>query len=165
MRKVFLENLPKKGNRINWKESIGYKVPFVYDDIEGEIEIIDYLVNNKKLMIAYDINKINISTGNFQKCRIGKILMKITNDFKINVGEKFIDEKRYLTIIDKKYKKSGKWKQKYYKYHCNKCGNEDWIEESKLISEKRGCNTCCSSPRKVVLGINTIWDTDRWMVD
>ena len=47
MRKVFLENLPKwksgkyKG-RINWKETIGYKVNFKYDDIEDVIEIIEY---------------------------------------------------------------------------------------------------------------------------
>ena len=42
MRKVFLDELPRGGkcvnkNSINWKESIGYKVKFVYDNIEGII--------------------------------------------------------------------------------------------------------------------------------
>ena len=46
MRKMFIENLPKRQGRnrkeIDWKNTIGYKVKFVYDDIEGEVEIIDY---------------------------------------------------------------------------------------------------------------------------
>ena len=52
MRKVFLENLPikKQGkkNVIDWKNSVGYKVHFIYDDIEGDIEIIDYISGNRK---------------------------------------------------------------------------------------------------------------------
>ena len=27
------------------------------------------------------------------------------------------------------------------------------------------CPYCCNSPKKIELGINTIWDTDRWMCD
>lgn len=50
MRKVFLENLPRwekgegkgKIGTINWSKSIGSKVRFVYEDIEGEVEIVGY---------------------------------------------------------------------------------------------------------------------------
>ena len=42
MRKVFLENLPKRGSLINWKKSVGLKVHFIYDDIEDDIEIIGH---------------------------------------------------------------------------------------------------------------------------
>ena len=38
MREVFLDELPKRGKYINWKESIGCKVKFIYDDIEDEEE-------------------------------------------------------------------------------------------------------------------------------
>ena len=47
MRKVFLDDLPKIGKYINWKESVGYKVKFIYDYIEGEVEIVDYYINDK----------------------------------------------------------------------------------------------------------------------
>ena len=38
MRKeIFLENLPKRGRFIDWKNSIGHKVKFIYNNIEGYI--------------------------------------------------------------------------------------------------------------------------------
>ena len=45
MRKVFLDELPKiKGSKknISWLNSIGCKVPFIYDDIQGFVEIVGY---------------------------------------------------------------------------------------------------------------------------
>lgn len=161
-----LSVLPRKTkNRINWKESIGYKCSFKYDDIEGEIEIVGY--NTPKLTVKYlDYDLFKIDTAHFQKCKLGKLLKKCTNEFKVKIGTNFKDTKRDLTIIDKEYKKEKNEQiKKYYKYHCNKCENEDWIVEADLITTNRGCNTCCVSPQKAVLGINTIWDTDRWMVN
>lgn len=45
MKKVFLDNLPVGGkyigkNSINWEKAIGYKIPFIYDDIKGELPIL-----------------------------------------------------------------------------------------------------------------------------
>ena len=40
MRKMFLEDLPKKNKNINWKLSVGHKVKFIYEDIEGSLKII-----------------------------------------------------------------------------------------------------------------------------
>ena len=48
MRKVFLDNLPKFNNKIDWKNSVGYIVNFVYDNIEGTLEIIDYYKSNRR---------------------------------------------------------------------------------------------------------------------
>ena len=64
MKKVFLEELPRGGkcikeNSINWKESIGYKVKFIYDDIEGEIEIVGYDTKTRCLSIKYN-NKVKL---------------------------------------------------------------------------------------------------------
>lgn len=61
MRKVFLDDLPKKygfgANKdklvIDWKKSIGYKVKFIYNDIEDEFEIIGY---DHKVNIVYKNN-------------------------------------------------------------------------------------------------------------
>ena len=86
----------------------------------------------------------------------------------MEIGEVFGD----IIITERKYKKKKRVKkgsnpynenQKWYKYKCNKCGWEDgWIIESDLLGGT-GCS-CCAN-RTAVLGINTIWDTDRWLCD
>ena len=57
MRKVFIENLPRKQGRgreeIDWPNSIGYKVDFIYDDIEDTLEIIDYIKENTCVILTY----------------------------------------------------------------------------------------------------------------
>ena len=82
MKKVFLENLPrwdknKKGNEgtINWRLSIGYCVKFQYNDIEGEVEIVDY--KDGYLYIKYQDNDIfKINGGHFFNCKLGSLLSK-----------------------------------------------------------------------------------------
>lgn len=94
---------------------------------------------------------------------------RIANEFKLNMGYNIKDDNRDLTITDREYRKKelkpdNKGRVyiqniKWYKYTCNKCGwTEGWIVEGSLIGG-RGCS-CCSN-RVAVLGINTIWDTDR----
>ena len=190
MNKIFLDELPKKegigalkGKQVvDWKASIGYTVKFSYDDINGEVEIVDY--DKKYLYIKYLDNEIfKISTGGFQECKLGKLLGKHTKDFKIEVGKRFIDYnnngtiKRDITIIDRKYIKDKNGKQlKYYKYKCNKCGfecgkhystkdnqlkKEYWIYESSLL---KGIGCACCHSIIVVEGINDIPTTVPWMV-
>ena len=54
MRKVFLDELPRKGTqRINWQESIGKRIEFIYDEITGYIDIIGYKERNM-LKIKYN---------------------------------------------------------------------------------------------------------------
>lgn len=157
--------LPKdKNGGISWKNSIGYKVPFFYDEVEGEIEIVGY--NNGKLTVKY-LNKepMSISYSSFLKCNIGKILGKITNEFKVEIGQVFKDDKRDIVVTgrDKIPNKKGKL-YKWYKYTCNVCGwTEGWMVEGALIRQKIGCSCCYG--RTTVLGINTIWDTHKWLVD
>ena len=173
MRKVFLDELPRWKSgvnkfKINWKEAIGYKVHFIYDDIEGEIEIVDYNTNDQRLTVKYKDRVKPINSSCFVKCSLGNILGKKTNDFKIEIGTTFKDEKRNLTIIDreirdvkikdKKCKKGYTIKnRKYYKYHCNIDCNEDWIEEYNLLNGQ-GCNVCRGNK---VTEYNCIWNTDR----
>ena len=45
MKKVFLDDLPKRGKLVDWKNSVGHKVKFIYEKIEDEIEIINYYNN------------------------------------------------------------------------------------------------------------------------
>lgn len=178
MNGVFLENLPRydegrlKGN-INWNRSIGCNVNFVYNNIEDKVKIISYDKKTQYLTIMYGSEEFPITSSGFQKCSFGKILNRYTKNFKIEVGTVFKDDKRDLIVLSKKHmdrirKPDEKCRiynenEKWYKYKCNKCGwDEGWIRENHLLN---GIGCSCCSGRTAVLGINTIWDTDRWMCD
>lgn len=177
MKKMFLDELPKKegfgANKgkmlIDWRNSVGHKVPFVYYEIEGEIEIIEYIPSNKpKLIVKYKdkiFNNRPISTTSMQRCAIGYYLEKMTSEFKVEINQVFKDEKRDLIITGREYRldKNNNQNKKWYKYTCNVCSwTEGWIVENSL-NKGKGCS-CCNG-KTAVLGINTIWDTDRWMCD
>lgn len=179
------ENLPKMSRMIfgemkefiDWRKSEGVSVDFVYDDITGKILINKYNTDGQQLFINYNGVEYKMTTSNFLKCKLGKILNKHTSNYKIQIGQNFKDLKRDITIIDRKCTNSdGKWR-KYYKYKCNKCGyecgryyslqkkryyEELWMDESGVINGN-GCACCCTSSIIVVDGINDIYTTDRWM--
>ena len=46
MRKIFLDNLPKYHNGVDWKKSVGYIIDFIYDEIKGSMEIKKVYYNN-----------------------------------------------------------------------------------------------------------------------
>lgn len=165
-KKVFLENLPKGNNQgkisIDWKNCNNYYVCFIYEDIEGYIEIINYDKDKHQLCIMYNNNKYTILTNDLRKCALGNILNKITNKFKIKMGTKFQDGKRNLTIIDKEYrydKNNRQWK--WYKYVCKVCGYKGWSTEYNLY---KGQNCSCCENISILEGYNDIPTTAPWMV-
>lgn len=92
--------------------------------------------------------------------------------FKLEIGDKVNSYDRNLEIINREYRprisyKNGKpynKNEKWYKYKCLKCGNEDWILETALCDNQHiGCNVCSTRPKKVVPGINDIPTTAPWM--
>lgn len=150
-------------NRINWKNSIRCEIEYEYnwngEYSKGVLKIVKYEIKNNK--VYFEGYKKGIITGELTKCKLGCVLGFKSLEFKYEIGIA-INE---LIIIDKEYridKKGKKWK--YYRYKCNKCGNVDWIVEGSLKSGA-GCNACSSHPKKAVLGVNTIWDKARWMLD
>lgn len=170
-KEIDLSGLPRITNgikanigKIDWKNSIGYKIKGVYNKIYYEFEIMEY--KNKYLTIKYANKTFKIFTGNLVNNYLGKILGEVTIDFKIEIGKTFKDSKRNIVITDREYRKDKKGIcRKWYKYTCNLCGwTEGWIIESSLLTQDTGCGVCCSTPRVVVLGINTIYDTDTWMI-
>ena len=96
--------------------------------------------------------------------------------YKYNIGDVITSNNRNLTIIDREIReverrhradnKPFKQRLKFYKYHCNNCGNEDWKLEDYLGDTKysTGCNVCCKTPQKVVKGINDVATTTPWMI-
>lgn len=152
-----------RSNKIDWINSIGKEIEYKYDwnkeVSKGVLKIIKYDSKNRK--VYFEGYEKGIRANHLIECKLGGMLGFQTLEFKYEIGATI----NCLTIIDREYRKDKKGKEwKYYKYECNKCGNEDWILESNL-KKGIGCNVCCDPPQKVVLGINTIWDKARWMCD
>ena len=127
-KKMFTECLPYKiikNNKhlIKWDEATNYKIHFIYYDKEDDLTIIKY--NKGKLIVMYNNKEYAFDRGHFNECKIGKIFNIKTSNFRLNVGETIVDEKRDLVIIDNdirnKNRKNGKVeKVKWYKYRCMK---------------------------------------------
>lgn len=161
---INLNDIPKYRGGIYWDKSIGMSIYFEYEDIKGNVEILDYVKREQKIKFKYKNRVYDMNTTVFKSVCFGKILGKITDEFKIEIGSNFKDDKRNLRILDREYRKDkngGNWKS--YKYKCNKCGwNEGWMDEYDLL-KGQGCS-CCNG-KIVVPGINDIATTDPWMIE
>lgn len=178
--------LPRKNRKtknddfvIDWKKSVEYSVDFLYGNIHGKLEIIDYISKSRIIYVKYNDNTYETTISSLLNCNLGKILNIYTKDFKINIGENLIDDKRNIVITDRKYIKNKNGNTyKFYKYKCQKCGfdcgkhyslvnneykDELWTGESSLL-DGCGCSCCNSSPGIVVEGINDIFTTAPWMI-
>lgn len=155
-RYVDFSKIPMKGKLKDWKNSIGCKCNFVYDDINGIIEIVDY--KNSYITLRYNNNVNTIRLGSFVNGKIGSVLNKRTKNFKVEIGTKFVSDNRNITILDREYRIDSNGREwKWYKYKCNICTwNNGWNEESHIL-HNIGCS-CCSGTT-VVKGINDIATT------
>ena len=104
MRKVFLDDLPRKGGKlglIDWSKSTGYEVPFVYDDIYDKFKIIGYNKEKRVLTAEYDEKRRDVYSEEIRNCRRGRLIQKISGDFKKEIDEHIKDDKRDLIITDR----------------------------------------------------------------
>ena len=167
MNKVFLDNLPRyeqsnQKGRINWSNSIGHKVKFIYNNIEGYVTIKEYNKQTHCLWIQYLSNSIyKTRTSNFIYCQLGELLGIYSNEFKYELGKEFKDNKRNITITDKFYNEKN---QKWYKYKCNKCGWDEGSMNEPNLTTGNGCPVCCTPSKKIIRGINDIHTTHLYMV-
>ena len=164
MKKTFLNKLPrwKKGvnkDKINWKESVGYIVKFIYDNVEGEVEIINYYKKNNYfyLDIQYKNNIYTILRKMFESGHLGIILEFYTKKYKYNVNNVVKTKLSKLKILEQI--RIGKNNNKGYRYKCLNCGNEDTILEYQLKNGS-GCNVCYNSHTKTLKGYNDMWTTN-----
>lgn len=168
-RRIDLRNSPLNSYGIDWSLIAENKMyfNFVYDDIKGVVQVIEYNLKNQKVKIAYKDNIDVVNTNDFLKCSLGNLLNKITKDFKINIGTTIKDNKRDIIVLDREYRnvndKYGySYNEKWYHYKCNECGyDEGWIVESDLL-RGRGC-VCCAN-KKIIKGVNDLATTHPWMM-
>ncbi|XZH34387.1 hypothetical protein ACSW8L_15865 (plasmid) [Clostridium perfringens] len=128
-----------------------------------EITIIDRYINAKtKILIRhkcgykYKVNPDSILRGHgCPKC--AGVVKKTTENFKKEIEEKYGNEYEVLgEYINCKTKI-------LVRHNCDGCHHHEWMIAPSDLLQNKGCPVC--SNQKVVLGINTIWDTDRWMLD
>lgn len=177
--KMNLSNLPKrnKGGHYDWINSIGIKVPFIFDNkLEGEFTIADYKIPEgltlEHLYVEYQnqILKPILSTS-FRDGRISNIIDEFYIEWEYEIGQRITEDNRDITIIDRKrIKDSQGYLVKMYKYHCNICGfdcgkhyfigeliDEFWVSEYDLKrKDKRRANCSCCSSSVIVPNINDI---------
>lgn len=160
-RKVFLEKLPhsKSGKQVLWRECVGVSFKFIYDGISGEIKIIEYDKNSQTIILAYNNKQFKTKTEDVLKCRLAFIIGIKIREYRYNVGD-IIEFKTGNIEIIERYKNN---KGKRYKYKCLNCGQITEIQEC-MIGKINHCPVCCSSPQKVIKGINDISTTDSWMI-
>ena len=165
MKMIFTNDLPKykEGrykNKIDWKNSLGYFIKGIYDDINFIIQIIDYYKKDNKyyLNIKYNNNIYCIRLDRFINCELQNILHEQVFNYKYNVGDIIIDVKSVKLKILEQIKTKNNIRS--YKYKCLICRNEDIINEYNLINNHNGCNVCCSPSKKVLKGYNDMWTTN-----
>ena len=162
IKKINLENFPKHNGygkkNIDWVNSKGCSGTFLYDGIYGEFNIIDYIKEDRMLLVSYNNNIFKMKPDQILYCQFGTILGRIYSDFKFKVGDivNNLEILDYIKIKDKNNKLL-----KYYKYKCKKDNYIGQISEYNLM-KGHGCPVCTN--RVALLGVNTIWDTDKWMI-
>ena len=160
-----LTKLPKKENGdLNYRSIIGMNLELLYNDNIYNTKVIGLtrIRGEKRFLINYNgyVYDKGISIDSLIKNARYDAILGFRGKFRLNKGDIINDNDRNIEIIGLL-----KYDRKYYRYRCNKCGYEGESSESNIINNKSGCLICEGKRSPAVLGINTIWDTDRWMCD
>lgn len=164
---IDLSGIPQKdfSNKkvYDWKKSIGILCKFTCDNISGCLKIIGYDAKTHLLSVLYNDKIKTIKTDEFRLGKIRTLIGIRTNNFKIEIGEDFVDEHRHLTILSRRHKEDSNgrlWKE--YQYHCHKCNWKDgWIKENHLL---KGIGCSCCSKHTIVPFVNDLYTTNPELI-
>lgn len=140
-------------NTILWDNTKGLKVKYIYKEVVGEFEILDYTNNNGR-MLTIKTNKFdsfNISVTNLRYCRIGKAIGLIDYSSLYKVGD-IVNGLKILECIPS----FGTRKNFRRKSYVVKCTKDDYcytVPENSL-KQGYGCPVC--SGRIPITGINDL---------
>ena len=164
-REINLYDLPKTSKGIDWKKSVGHRCSFIYGDIKGELEILDY--KTQKVKIKYLDNVLWMLTDSVLNAKLGVLIGAINTNYIYSVGHTMMRKGCVISIIDRKTEvvkyESGNKKNRYYQILCNACAKTHWILES-LLKIGAGCPYCVNHSSKLFVGVNDIATTDPWMI-
>lgn len=156
---INLSNIPKKGSKYNWSESIERCINGCYKGIEYDFIIQQYRRENNHSEILITINdKTEWIRTNYVVKNVLQQFINPLPDFEFAIGDNINGANRDLTISKRYYKKK-QWNgytynKKNYDCHCNICGYDNiGIEENSL--KKNAMCRCCRGT-VLVKGINDI---------
>lgn len=135
---------------MNWIESIGVTLPFIYDDISGIIKV-NSVIDNHHIEIVYNNQKVRIPTQSILHAHLGVLVGQTSNTQAYYVGD-IINGKEILS----KENKNGHVK---YQYKCLKDGYIGFQTAYGLRNHK--CPVCANLI--VVENINSIKVTDPYI--
>lgn len=166
MRKIDFSVLPKKisdkrskGKLIDWNKSVGYKLKFIYDDIEGEMKIIKY--DGKKAVYIFidgytSTEGYRILTCHLLKNKIKGILKKKTAEYRFNVGDIVKTNKNEFLILEQIRIGNN---MKGYLCECQSCREKISIDEYQLLKGEVGCYICNIGVKEIRQGVNDVATT------
>lgn len=148
--------LPKKQNQIDWKKSVGIKVPFIYHEYSGEITICAWRPG--ELDIQYNGDIVPIKIRSFDQAKLGRALGFRNYSWIYEIGDECInDEGNRFKVVDREIRSTSmSMSSRFYKLECNVCGESNWYFENDIGRECPVCNNY-----KIVQGKNDLWTTDR----
>ena len=178
---IDLSDIPQTNRGYDWKNCIGHKIRYQYDDKEGTLTILDYNKEDRKVLLEYEKYQKWISVYHLAECKIGELLGKNTKRFKYDIGDTLTTKYSTIVITNRKYEKRKHGNtivnEKLYQYKCLKCGfdcgenykngifyPDCWSLENDLLYNGSGCALCCDNPQRTVVGINDIPTTAPWMI-
>lgn len=156
MKKVDLTTLPtkegygrNKGEKvIDWTKSIGKKVLFIYDSLQGEILIVDK--KNTKLIIEYNNNQKTIGISDFKNCKIGRLVGEYDKTI-AQTNPEMIDR-----FVDKEFPYThNRWSKEETLIKCPNCGKPKLYQAKSLFvpTFTFSCDNCSSKvsyPNRVI---------------
>jgi hypothetical protein len=160
---VFLDELPictgTNRGKINWKASVGYKIRFIYGNIENEVEIINYYEKAKRryLEIKYNNDISSIIVNDFRKCQIGEIIGENTKKFKYKINEIVKTKTGEIKILKQVRILQKERSFKGYEYECLIDKYVSQIREDHLHNGV-GCSVCAG--QTILKGYNDLWTTN-----
>lgn len=144
--------LPRKGKLISFKDSIGLKLDFEYNDIKDKVCIEAYDPKTHMLQISFpNITKdklFSIHSDNFKQVKFGNMIDNdtITYGYKYDIGDVIKCNMGNVTILDKRTGFVGvnkDIKRRFYYIECNLCHNKRWVEASILNKHtNQFCDKC-----------------------
>lgn len=135
MKATILDLLPKQGatNRVDWRNSVGCYIPFVYGEVKGVLKLVDYEVTHtadKRMLVEYNGKQTWVHTASLRRGELKQVIglprkrrsakPKPTGFVK---GQVFKDEKRHIKLLKEGYKTMGSHKIRGFIYECQECGH------------------------------------------
>lgn len=163
----------RPNGQIDWESSIGFKIPFTFNEIKGELLIMSYSKKSKEQKALVTVKYLNEPSIAIEPCTLLKgCISKV-------IGIRNVPQRNYIfkisdtiqkascsiKIIDRKHtRRSNGSAIRKYNYICNKCKHTAWIEEHDL-KKMKDCPCCGGHNNVTINGKNTINITAPWMIN